>query len=58
VGKDAAAGKATFVGLLGVKGARREARRLVQSAAGRLARFGDRATQLAQVAAFVVERKH
>jgi len=58
VGKDAAAGKATFVGVLGVEGARREARRLGQSAAERLAPFGGRADRLAAVAAFVVERKH
>ena len=57
VGKDAAAGKATFVGLLGVDGARDRARVLVDRAVGRLARFGSRAARLEQIAHFVINRR-
>ncbi|MCH7930154.1 MAG: polyprenyl synthetase family protein [Proteobacteria bacterium] len=57
VGKDAAAGKATFVGLLGVDGARDRARVLVDRAVGRLARFGGRAARLEQIAHFVINRR-
>ena len=58
VGKDAAAGKATFVGLLGVDGARDRARALVDRAVGRLARFGDKADSLRAVARFAIARRH
>ncbi|MCH9020448.1 MAG: polyprenyl synthetase family protein [Proteobacteria bacterium] len=58
VGKDAAAGKATFVGLLGVDGARDRARVLVDRAVGRLARFGDKADSLRAVARFAIARRH
>ena len=58
VGKDAAAGKATFVGRLGVDGARDRARALVDRAVTRLARFGGRATLLEQVAQFAIARRH
>ena len=57
VGKDAAAGKATFVASLGVDGARAEARRLIDSALGRLDRFGSDADPLRGVCGFVLERK-
>ncbi len=58
VGKDAAAGKATFVSLLGVGQARSKARRLVDEAIGDLAVFGDAADGLRAVADFVVTRNH
>ena len=56
-GQDQAAGKATFVGLLGLEGARARAQDLVQSACGHLAIFGDRAKLLEDVATFVFERR-
>ena len=57
VGKDAAAGKATFVASLGVDGARAEARRLIDSALARLDRFGGDADPLRSVCGFVLDRK-
>lgn len=57
VGQDAVAGKATFVSLLGIAGARDEARALAERAAGHLACFGDRADRLQQLAHFVVSRQ-
>jgi farnesyl diphosphate synthase len=57
VGKDAAAGKATFITYLGVAGARRRARELADQAAAHLDLFGARAQILSNVAAFVVERR-
>ena len=57
VGQDAAAGKATFVSLLGVDTARKQARSLADSACARLETFGDRAEALKAVARFVVERQ-
>lgn len=56
VGKDAAAGKATFVSTLGVDGARREARKVADSAMSRLDPFGVRADDLRSVAEFVLTR--
>ncbi len=56
-GQDAVKGKATFVGLLGVEGARRRARELVDGACARLERFGAEADLLREAAAFVLERK-
>ena len=58
VGKDAAAGKATFVSLLGVDGARARAAGLVADAAARLDMFDSRADLLRAVAGFVVSRGH
>ena len=46
VGKDEAAGKATFVSTMGVDGARIEARRLIDHATSRLAPFGSAAEPL------------
>lgn len=57
VGKDAAAGKATFVATLGVDGARAEARRLADSAIARLDRFGVEADPLRAVCDFVLDRR-
>lgn len=58
VGKDAAAGKATFVAALGVDGARAEAGRLIDSALSRLDRFGPKADSLRAVCDFVLEREN
>ncbi len=58
VGKDAAAGKATFVSLLGVEGARREARMLVDRAIARLEGFGKDADAFRQMGYFVLERRN
>ncbi|HUF87262.1 MAG TPA: farnesyl diphosphate synthase [Thermohalobaculum sp.] len=56
-GKDAAAGKATFVDILGVGGARARAAELAGSAVAELAPYGERAALLAAAARFVVERR-
>ncbi len=58
VGKDADRGKATFVSLLGVEGARKFAGQLVEQAVARLEVFDDRAGLLADAARFVVDRRH
>ncbi len=58
VGKDADRGTATFVSLLGAAGARDYAVELIERAVGRLAPFDDRAGLLADVARFVIERRH
>ncbi|MFV0474422.1 MAG: polyprenyl synthetase family protein [Pikeienuella sp.] len=57
LGKDAAAGKATFVGALGLEGARARATELAASAAARLDPFGARAEPLRLAAAFAVSRR-
>ena len=56
-GKDAAAGKATFVSLLGLDGAKRRARDLVQSASDALSIYGQDADTLREAARFVVDRE-
>ncbi|QIL02909.1 polyprenyl synthetase family protein [Sphingomonas sinipercae] len=56
IGKDAAAGKATFVSLLGADGARRRANELVDHAIGRLDRHGQEADLLRAIARFAIER--
>jgi farnesyl diphosphate synthase len=57
IGKDAAAGKATLVGLLGVAGARERLKALVADADRALARFGADAAMLKATARFVAERR-
>ncbi len=57
VGRDAVAGKATFVSILGIDGARTQARALVDQANNHLAPFGEKADLMRQVAEFVVTRK-
>jgi farnesyl diphosphate synthase len=57
-GKDAAAGKATLVGLLGLERARLQADRLVTQAKGHLDGFGERAELLRKLADFVIERRN
>ena len=56
VGKDAEAGKATLVSLMGVEGARREAMRIAERAAAVLEPYGAPAEALRRLPAFLVER--
>ena len=58
VGKDEAAGKATFVSILGLDGAKSRANELVEAACDALSVYGDDADTLKQAAMFVVERTH
>jgi farnesyl diphosphate synthase len=55
--KDAAAGKATFIGILGVDGARARLATLVATAEAALDEFGEKAAMLRAAARFVAERK-
>jgi farnesyl diphosphate synthase len=57
VGKDASAGKATFVSLLGLDGAKARAQSLVTSACDVLSEYGNDAETLREAALFVVARK-
>ena len=57
VGQDAAAGKATFVSILGVDRARAQAQLLVRQAVAHLDLFQERAELLRQAARFVVDRR-
>jgi farnesyl diphosphate synthase len=56
-GKDAAAGKATLVGLLGIDRARLQAERLAQQAIDHLDSFGERADLLRALAAYAIARR-
>ncbi|HTW71894.1 MAG TPA: farnesyl diphosphate synthase, partial [Acetobacteraceae bacterium] len=56
-GKDAVAGKATMVAILGSERARAHAEMLAQQAAAHLDSFGPRATLLCELAAFAVNRR-
>ncbi len=56
LGKDADAGKATFVSLLGLQGARARARELVEQANAALDVYGDGADTLREAARFVISR--
>ncbi len=56
VGKDADAGKATFVSHLGVEGARAEARQLIDQAELSLLPYSEKAATLLAVARYVVTR--
>jgi farnesyl diphosphate synthase len=58
VGKDAAAGKATFVDFLGLEEARRRAGQLVDDAVAVLEPFGEKADLLRDVARYIVARKN
>ena len=58
VGKDEAAGKATFVSLLGLDGAKRRADSLVKEACDALSVYGPGADTLKDAAQFVVQRTH
>ena len=57
LGKDAAAGKATFVSLLGLDGARARAADLVAEAENHLAPYGAAAVNLIAAARFVIARE-
>jgi farnesyl diphosphate synthase len=56
-GKDAAAGKATIVGVLGIAKSKERLRTLVDEASSALAPFGERADLLEMAARFVAERQ-
>jgi farnesyl diphosphate synthase len=58
VGKDGAAGKETFLSLLGPERARRQAQALVDQAVEHLRSFGAEADLLRAIARFAVERDH
>lgn len=58
VGKDADAGKQTFVSLLGPDRARDQARMLVDQAIGHLGQYGREADLLRAVARYIIERNH
>jgi farnesyl diphosphate synthase len=58
VKKDEAAGKETFVSLLGAERARQQSHALVEQALGFLASFGPEADLLRAIARFAVERDH
>ncbi len=55
--KDSAKGKATFVDLLGLDGAKTEARKLVDQACAAVSVYGDKAAMLEATARFIVERR-
>ena len=57
-GKDAAAGKATLVALLGIERAADQARMLSEQAAAHLDSFGPAAKNLRDLASYVVARGH
>lgn len=56
-GKDAVLGKATFVGVLGVEGAREQTRRHIEAALSCLESFGQKAKDLHEAAQFLAGRK-
>ena len=56
--KDADAGKATFIDLFGLDGAKQKARALADEACDLLAPYGDKAETLRDAARFIVERKN
>ncbi|MDR0810024.1 MAG: polyprenyl synthetase family protein [Gemmobacter sp.] len=57
VGKDAGAGKATFVSLMGLDGAKRRAEALIREAEAALSPYGARAAALIGAARFVISRQ-
>src|SRR5690606_26601420 len=57
-GKDAAAGKATFVSILGLERARFQARMLSKQAIQHLDLFDEKADLLREAAAFVINRRN
>ena len=58
VGKDAEAGKATFVSLLGLEGAKTRAAELVEQACDAISLYGDKAETLREAARFVIAREN
>lgn len=57
VAKDAGAGKATLVSLMGLESARQKLAQLEQEAIALMGHYGERGTTLAQAASFVVNRR-
>src|ERR1700710_3002264 len=57
VGKDADMGKATLVTLLGVDGARAEARKRAQAAIAALGPYADRSPELSRLPLFLLDRE-
>lgn len=57
VGKDAEAGKATFVSLLGLEGARARETELIDKAVAALSPYGEEAGNLRDLARFVIDRQ-
>lgn len=57
-GKDAQAGKATFVSLMGVSEAKRTAEALIEDATNQLQLFDEKADVLRSLASFVLRRAH
>ncbi|QDH16367.1 polyprenyl synthetase family protein [Swingsia samuiensis] len=57
-GKDEANGKSTYVSLLGIDGAKAEARRLSEQARDALSSFNEKANTLRALADYVVERRN
>lgn len=58
LGKDAEAGKATFVSLLGIDRARQQAEALVDQAIDHLRHYGREADMLRAIARYAIERTH
>jgi farnesyl diphosphate synthase len=58
VGKDEAAGKATFVSLLGMDRARRRAHELCDAACDALSQYGEKAELLRDAARFTISRSN
>lgn len=58
VGKDVEAGKATFVSLLGLEGAKNRAAELVESACDALSCYGERGETLRDAARFAIARRN
>jgi farnesyl diphosphate synthase len=56
VGKDEAQGKATLLSIWGLDGARKESRRLAESAADALSPYGDAAKELQALPFFLLDR--
>ena len=57
IGKDDGAGKATLISVLGLEGAKLEARRVTDRALSRLDALGSRADELRKLSEFVLSRK-
>ena len=57
-GKDAARGKLTYPGVMGLEQAQRKAQELIASARGDAEKFGDSGRRLRLLADFVLERSH
>lgn len=58
VGKDADAGKETFVSLMGAERAREQSQALVEQAIAHLSCYGEEAALLRRLASYIVERDH